>query len=64
MITVSLARGDDEDAFELLSQAAEDKTPYEGFGLLMRLRANVFRDPVLDQPRFVEMREKLALIDP
>ena len=64
LIMVSLARGEDEEALDWLTRAAEEKAPYEGFGLVMRIKANVFRDPVLDQPRFVEVREKLALIDP
>ena len=60
---ISLARGDHEEALSLLESAAEDKEPYESPVLLIRIKMNVFEDPILDQPRFVAVRERLGFTD-
>ncbi len=60
---ISLARGDHEEALSLLESAAEEKKPYESPVLLMRIKMNVFEDPILDQPRFVAVRERLGFTD-
>ena len=45
-------------------RAAADKVeanePDEGFWSLMFIRSNVFSDPILDQPEFVEVRSRLG----
>jgi hypothetical protein len=35
----------------------------EGFLPLMFIKVNVYSDPVLEEPRFVELRNKLGVID-
>ncbi len=62
-VLVNLARGDEEQSNEWLSRAAETKEPYESNTILHLLRRNNFRDTILDQPRFVEVRERLGFTD-
>ena len=62
-VLANLARGDEDQAYEWLSRAAETKEPYESISVLHLLRRNNFRDPILDQPRFVELREQLGFTD-
>jgi pentatricopeptide repeat protein len=67
--TVHLARGDEDLAYESLEAAVEtaeeiraggsDVDP--GFYNLMMLLQNVWHDPVLEEPRFVELRDRLGL---
>ena len=35
----------------------------EGFLPLMFIKANMYSDPVLEEPRFIELRNKLGIID-
>ena len=62
-ILVHLARGDETNALRRLHEAAEEKTPYEAFNLLMGIVTNVYRDPILDKPEFATARRKLRFPD-
>ena len=62
-VLISLAHGETEEAFSLLKSAAEDKEPYEAPEVVTRIKANVFEDPVLERPEFVELRERLGFTD-
>ena len=55
-----LAIGEEERALEWLIAAAENQMPDEGFSMLWNLRANTFGNPILDQPEFVEVRNRLG----
>ena len=61
-----LAIGDSDKAFEWLNAAVEKVERGEideGFWTLMTIKANVYSDPVLEEPRFVELRNKLGVLD-
>ncbi len=62
-ILVNLARGDEERALQWLTTAAEDREVYLGQNNIMRIKFNVYEDPVLDRPEFVELREQLGFTD-
>ena len=62
-IMVHLARGNKPEALNQLVEAARDQAPYEAFNLLMGIAANVYRDPFLDEPEFVEARQQLSFKD-
>jgi hypothetical protein len=62
-ILVSLATGDNETALRLLQEAGENKIPYDAPILLMRIKLNVFDDPVLEHPEVVAARAKLGFTD-
>ncbi len=55
-----LAVGDNELALESLNRAAESPEPYEGHFTTSQLADNTYRDPILDQPEFVEVRSRLG----
>jgi tetratricopeptide (TPR) repeat protein len=60
---VHLANGDSDAAHESLENAARKAArhePDEHFFALMLLRANLFADPVLDQPEFVDVLSRIA----
>jgi hypothetical protein len=59
-ILVSLSQGDIDTTLSLLNTAAIEKVPYDAPNLLMRIKLNVFEDPILNQPEFVEVRERLG----
>jgi tetratricopeptide (TPR) repeat protein len=61
-VMAHLARGDEEQALESLKRVAE-KTPYEGYNLVFRIKANIFGSAILDQPEFIELREQLGFTD-
>jgi hypothetical protein len=59
---VYLARGERAKAIEQLQAALVKIENYdidEGFWNLMTIRMNVTADPVLEEPEFVELRERL-----
>ena len=62
-VIVNLAKGGEEQALDWLSTAAEDREVYLGQNLIMWIKANVFRDPILDQAEFVALREQLGFTD-
>jgi pentatricopeptide repeat protein len=60
-----LAIGDAERAFGTLEEAVakiERREPDEGFFNLMIIKANVGANPVLDEPRFVALRDKIGAL--
>jgi TolB-like protein/Tfp pilus assembly protein PilF len=59
-IMAHLARGEEPEALDRLIGASRDQTPYEAFNLLMGIAANVYRDPVLDEPEFAAARQNLG----
>ncbi len=66
MVQINLATGDSDAAFLWLQRAVEkveNEIPDAGFYNLMFVKANIFDDPVLEEPRFVELRNKLGEID-
>ena len=40
--------------------AAESPEPYEGHFTATMLAANIYDDPILEQPEFVEVRSRLG----
>jgi adenylate cyclase len=62
-IWVYLALGDEERALHYLKAAADNPESYVGHFGLMMIKANVFRSPMLDQPRFRAARERLGFRD-
>ena len=58
-----LALGDDEKALRWLNEAVDSPEPYVGYFGLMNIKANVLGSPVLDQPRFREVRDRLGYTD-
>lgn len=58
-----LAVGDTAEAYVALERAVakvENHEPDEGFFNLMIIKSNVLRNPVLDEPRFVALRERIG----
>src|SRR5690606_20235410 len=58
-----LAVGDVEQAYAALERAVakiEEREPDEGFFNLMIIKGNVLQNPVLDEPRFVALRERIG----
>ena len=46
-----------------LVEASREQAPYDAFNLLMGIAANVYRDPVLDEPAFAAARQELGFKD-
>ena len=59
-IMAHLARGEKPEALNQLIAAAEDHAPYEAFNVLMGIDANIYQDPILDEPEFAAARRKLG----
>jgi tetratricopeptide (TPR) repeat protein len=61
-VLAGLALGDRERALQALGAAAADRTPNNDSWNMSSwaLEANVFRDPILDEPEFVNVRRELA----
>ncbi len=62
-ILAYLALGDDENTLHWLNEAADSPEPYVGYFGLLNIKANAFASPVLDEPRFREVRERLGYRD-
>ncbi len=62
-VLVHLARGEKEEALRALIEAAEEKEPYEAFNQMMHVARNSYRDPTLDEPEFVTVREQIGFTD-
>ena len=62
LVMMNLARDDEVGALEWLNVVAE-KAPYEGINVVKRIKANVFSDPILNKPAFVELRQQLGYTD-
>jgi len=52
-----------EEALHWLKLTAEDPEPYVAHFTLMNMKANGYRDPMLDEPEFVAVRERLGFLD-
>ncbi len=55
------ARHDEERALEWLQRVTENR-PYEGYNLIMRIKANVDGDPILNRPELAQVRQTLGTI--
>ena len=55
-----LGIGDQEQALASLNAVANDHAPDEGSYFRGTLKRNVYGDPILDQPEFVEVRSRLG----
>ena len=53
------AKGDDDKAYEALAMAAENRTLVSDIFPAQFTYQNFYGDPVLEEPRFVELRKKL-----
>ena len=53
-----LAIGEVEKAFDILS-----KNPNEGLRYLQVIKSNIMDEPILDTPRFVELRNRIGFLD-
>ena len=62
-ILAYLGVGDAEQALSWLTRAADTPEPYEGYFALMILKYSSQFDPVLDEPRFQAVRDKLGYKD-
>ncbi len=62
-ILAYLGLGDDEQALHWLTRAADTPEPYEGYFGVMLLKFNTYLDPVLDEPRFQVVRDRLGYKD-
>ncbi len=62
-ILSNLALGDDEQALDWLNTAADSPETYVGYFGLMRIKLNAMSSPVLDEPRFREVRGRLGYRD-
>ncbi len=58
-----LAIGDQAAALATLNDAAENKVPDEGAIFLPFIRNNTYNVPMLEQPEFVEVRQRLGFTD-
>ena len=61
--TLYLAVGDEEQVLDWLRMAAGSRIADAGFIDLAHIAKDIFSDPVLSQPEFVEARERLGFID-
>lgn len=62
-VTGYLALGDDEQALHWLNTAADSPEPYVAYFSVTHLKANAYSHPVLDEPRFRAVRERLGYTD-
>jgi TolB-like protein/Tfp pilus assembly protein PilF len=65
-VMAHLAVGDDDEALRWLQIAVDKvaaKEPDEAFFNLMRIKANLTSDPILDEPRFAELRSQLGSLN-
>ncbi len=58
-----LAIGNTEESLRLFREAAEKRLPSPGATLNILIKRNVFNDPVLEQPEFVEVRKRMGFPD-
>jgi TolB-like protein/Tfp pilus assembly protein PilF len=62
-VLCELGLGDSGRALEWLTVAADDPQPYEGYFGMMSIVTNYLHNPVLDEPRFKEVRERMGYRD-
>lgn len=58
-----LAIDDQQAALEVLNEAALNKIPDEGGMFVGNIKTNIFGDPVLEQPEFVDVRARIGYSD-
>jgi tetratricopeptide (TPR) repeat protein len=58
-----LSAGDDEDALRLLRAEADSDLPLPGSALTVIVKNNLYNDPLLERPEFVEVRSRLGFGD-
>ena len=59
-----LGIGDQESALKILQAMADNPGPHNGhYTYIAILARNLYSDPVLDQPEFVEVRKRLGFTD-
>ncbi len=58
-----LATGDSEESLRLFREAAENRLPLGGSTLTILIKLNIYEDSVLEQPDFVEVRQRLGFTD-
>ena len=59
----NMAGGSEDQVLEALETVAEAKQPYQGFQMTFALKFNTFNIPLLDEPEFVAVRERLGFTD-
>jgi TolB-like protein/Flp pilus assembly protein TadD len=59
-IDAYLGLDDEENVYHWLSIVAENPEPYIGHYSLMNMQANVYRYPMLDEPRFKALRDRIG----
>ena len=62
-VLTNLGLGDYDRALEWLTVAADDPQPYEGYYATMSIVTNYLHHPVLEEPRFKEVRERMGYRD-
>ena len=62
-ILAYLGLADDEQALHWLTRAADTPEPYEGYFGVMLIKFNTYLEPVLDEPRFQIVRDRLGYKD-
>ena len=62
-VLTNLGLGDYDRALEWLTVAADDPQPYEGYYATMSIVTNYLHHPVLDEPRFKKVRERMGYRD-
>jgi len=55
-----LAIGDQGSSLKWFNQAADQKGYDDSYGVLFQLSVSSFRDPVLEQPEFIEVRKRMG----
>ena len=58
-----LAIGDYDESLRLLRAAAESEYPEPGDTLTVLVKVNIWNDPILEQPEFVEVRRRLGFTE-
>jgi len=63
LATGHLSVGNTDEALRLLRELAESELPLPGSVLTVILKRNLYNDPVLERPEFVEVRGRLGFRD-
>ena len=63
LATGHLSVGNTDEALRLLREVAESELPVPGSLLTVILKRNLYNDPVLERPEFVEVRGRMGFRD-
>jgi len=63
LATGHLSVGNTDEALRLLREVAESELPASGSLLTMIFKTNLYNDPVLERPEFIEARSRLGFTD-